>query len=87
MDNLDIPATERSPAVAFDFAQQHLRISGESYPEDVAGFYRPVFDGARRLSGGARQRQLPLRLRADLSQQLERQGDHDADGQARRSGR
>ncbi len=44
MDNLDIPATERSPAVAFDFAQQHLRISGESYPEDVAGFYHPVFE-------------------------------------------
>ncbi len=27
----------------FDFAQHHLKIKGESYPEDVTEFYGPVF--------------------------------------------
>jgi hypothetical protein len=41
-DNIDIVATSRTPAVTFDFAKHHLRISGESYPEDVTEFYGPV---------------------------------------------
>jgi len=43
-DNLEIEGTARTPAVAFDFANNHLKISGESYPEDVTEFYRPVFN-------------------------------------------
>jgi len=43
-DKLDIEATSRTPAVVFDFANNHLKIAGESYPEDVTEFYRPVFD-------------------------------------------
>ncbi len=43
-DKLDIEPTSRTPAVVFDFANNHLRISGESYPEDVTEFYRPVFN-------------------------------------------
>ncbi len=42
-DNLDIPATPRTPAVNFDFANHRLKIAGESYPEDVTEFYGPVF--------------------------------------------
>ena len=42
-DKLDIEPTSRTPAVMFDFANNHLKISGESYPEDVTEFYRPVF--------------------------------------------
>jgi hypothetical protein len=42
-DKLDIEPTSRTPAVVFDFANNHLKISGESYPEDVTEFYRPVF--------------------------------------------
>jgi hypothetical protein len=42
-DKLDIAASSRTPAVSFDFAGNHLRISGESYPEDVTEFYGPVF--------------------------------------------
>jgi hypothetical protein len=42
-DNLDIPATARTPTVRFDFEQHHLKIAGESYPEDVTEFYGPVF--------------------------------------------
>jgi hypothetical protein len=43
MSNLKIAATERSPEIDFDFASHCLRLKGESYPEDVAGFYGPVF--------------------------------------------
>lgn len=42
-DKLDIPATARTPAVTFDFDKHHLKIAGESYPEDVTEFYGPVF--------------------------------------------
>lgn len=43
MQNLDIPATPRTPAVIFDFASNHLKLVGESYPEDVTEFYNPLF--------------------------------------------
>ena len=42
-DRLDIEATSRTPAVAFDFSNHHLKIAGESYPEDVTEFYGPIF--------------------------------------------
>lgn len=42
-DKIDIEATPRTPSVVFDFAANHLRIKGESYPEDVTEFYGPVF--------------------------------------------
>jgi hypothetical protein len=41
--NLIIPATARTPEVSFDFGRHHLRLVGESYPEDVTEFYNPVF--------------------------------------------
>ena len=43
-DKLNIEATSRTPAVVFDFTNHHMKIAGESYPEDVTEFYRPVFD-------------------------------------------
>jgi hypothetical protein len=42
-DKLDIEATSRTPAVTFDFQGHRLKITGESYPEDVTEFYGPVF--------------------------------------------
>jgi SiaC family regulatory phosphoprotein len=44
VNDLRIDATNRSPAVAFDFARHHLRIEGESYPEDVPAFYGPILE-------------------------------------------
>ena len=41
MDNIVIPASERAPAVDFDFAAGILKLKGESYPEDVASFFGP----------------------------------------------
>jgi len=43
MQNLSIPASARTPAVDFDFGKNHLKLSGESYPEDVTEFYHSVF--------------------------------------------
>lgn len=43
MQSLEIAATDRSPAVSFDFDNAHLKIRGESYPEDVSAFYHPIF--------------------------------------------
>lgn len=47
MENLTIPATGRSPEVAFDFGAGHLRLKGESYPDDVAAFYGPILTALR----------------------------------------
>jgi hypothetical protein len=44
MDKFELAATERSPEIRFDFEKHHLRIRGESYPEDVSTFYGPVLD-------------------------------------------
>lgn len=43
MDNLTIEASRSSPAIRFDAANRRLSIHGESYPENVAAFYAPVF--------------------------------------------
>jgi SiaC family regulatory phosphoprotein len=43
MKPLSIEATDRTPTVSFDFDNGHLEITGESYPEDVTEFYKPVF--------------------------------------------
>ena len=48
MDSLAIAATDRSPEISFDFQNHHLRIKGESYPEDVASFYGPVLEALER---------------------------------------
>jgi hypothetical protein len=57
MSNLKIAATDRSPEVDFDFNNHRLRLKGESYPEDVATFYGPVFEALNnyllRLRDGA----------------------------------
>jgi SiaC family regulatory phosphoprotein len=44
MQDLKIAATDRSPELDFDFENHRLRLKGESYPEDAAAFYGPVFE-------------------------------------------
>ena len=43
MENLKIAATERSPAVDFDFSAGRLSLKGESYPEDASAVFGPIF--------------------------------------------
>lgn len=47
MSELKIAATARSPEIDFDFASGTLRMRGESYPDDAAGFFGPVFTALR----------------------------------------
>ena len=43
MKNLTIQATELTPSVAMDYAAKKIEIRGESYAEDTAAFYAPIF--------------------------------------------
>lgn len=51
MENINIKATDRSPAVAFNFDEGRLNLSGESYPEDANGFYKPIFEALESYLG------------------------------------
>lgn len=42
MNNISMPATSSTPAVDFDFVSGRLSLSGESWPENAAAFYRPL---------------------------------------------
>ena len=42
MDPLALPASSETPEILFDPAAKTFLISGNSYPEDAAQFYRPV---------------------------------------------
>jgi hypothetical protein len=44
MEPLHIAATPNTPEVQFDFAGHQFRLAGESHPEDVSAFYRPILD-------------------------------------------
>lgn len=44
MANVTLTGTDRTPDIHFDFEAGHLKISGESYPEDVTAFYGPVVE-------------------------------------------
>lgn len=44
MESIKLSATERTPAVEFNFDLHQLRLSGESYPEDATEFYNPIFE-------------------------------------------
>ncbi len=44
MDNLFIEATKYTPKISFDSTTHTLEITGETYPENAAEFYSPVFD-------------------------------------------
>ena len=42
MENVFIPAMERSPEVDFRFLENRLSLKGEAYPEDAAAFFGPL---------------------------------------------
>jgi hypothetical protein len=47
MENIIIGLTERTPEVSFDFASGKLSMRGESYPEDAASFFGPLYQGLK----------------------------------------
>ncbi len=44
MDNLLIEATKYTPEISFNAETNVLEINGETYPENTAEFYSPVFE-------------------------------------------
>ena len=44
MENLIIEATKYTPEISFNAETNILEIKGETYPENTAEFYSPVFD-------------------------------------------
>lgn len=60
-----IPASERTPAVELDFLARSLRLSGESYPEDAASFFGPLFEALRLLLADPRGG--PVRVEIELA--------------------
>ncbi len=44
MDNIKIPAQERSLEVDFDFSANVFSLSGRSFPENVPEFFGPLVD-------------------------------------------
>lgn len=44
MDNLFIEATKYTPEISFNASNNELVIKGETYPENTAEFYSPVFN-------------------------------------------
>lgn len=43
MQDLIIEGAKSTPTICFRFQQRRLEIKGESYPENAAAFYAPVF--------------------------------------------
>lgn len=60
MNNISMPATSSTPAVDFDFASGRLSLSGESWPENAAAFYRPLMAAVEEWQGSAFFRSLSL---------------------------
>lgn len=44
MEDLHIPATKYTPFINFQQSKHTLNVRGESYPENAAEFYEPVFN-------------------------------------------
>jgi hypothetical protein len=47
MDRIQLPGTDRSPQVDFDFENGRFVLRGESYPEDAAAFFGPLLQSLR----------------------------------------
>ncbi len=62
MENLIIDATKSSPYIHFDCAQHTLTIKGESYPENAAKTYAPMFAWLEEFLNGLRDEKVQVDL-------------------------
>lgn len=53
MENLIIEQTESTPKICFEYSSGILALQGESYPENTAEFYAPVFEWLRKFLDGS----------------------------------
>lgn len=63
MTELRILATDRTPEVHFDYAAGRLSLVGESYPEDAAAFFGPLYQGLKDYVAGIQQAAVQLDMR------------------------
>ena len=49
MENLIVEQTEATPEIRFDHSSGILALRGESYPENTAEFYAPMFEWLRKF--------------------------------------
>ncbi|SFM56568.1 protein of unknown function [Ectothiorhodospira mobilis] len=54
-ERLYIPATPDTPEVDFHFAQRHLSLRGESYPESAVHFYHDILQRTRAFLQGLKE--------------------------------
>lgn len=62
MEDLIIEATKATPSLRFLGSANRLEIRGESYPENPAKFYEPVFAWLERYLGGLNRGDVTLDL-------------------------
>lgn len=56
MNNISLPPSACTPEVVFDFSHHQLRLTGESYPENAAAFYRPLISSTESFIDSLRSR-------------------------------
>lgn len=62
MDNLIIEATKYTPYISFNGQTNCLEIKGETYPENTAEFYSPVFDWLEAYLGDLQDQEVTVNL-------------------------
>ncbi|MEO5363879.1 MAG: DUF1987 domain-containing protein [Magnetococcus sp. DMHC-8] len=63
MTTMQVDGTDRTPGVAFDFANNRFSLAGESYPEDVAMFYGALLNRLAEHLAGLRGAELQFDFR------------------------
>ncbi len=43
MENLSIEQTQQTPSILFDYSNNYFEMRGNSYPENIMEFYKPIF--------------------------------------------
>jgi hypothetical protein len=65
MENMFIPAMERSPEVDFRFLENRLCMRGEAYPEDAAAFFGPLLKQLHAYCDSIRGQELEVEFQLD----------------------
>jgi len=65
VENMFIPAMERSPEVDFRFLENRLSLRGEAYPEDPAAFFGPLLKRLSSHCEAIRGQELQVEFRLD----------------------
>ncbi len=62
MENLIIAKTTATPEVRFDYASGILELRGESYPENPAAFYAPLFEWLQNFLNNNKEQAITVNL-------------------------